>query len=208
MHNVMSPVQMSPANLLNALSGCAYIVSVDHTVIDCGGTAWERFAAENAGVPGLARKGVRGADLWSFIRGAETQDFYKKCMERLDCAGERAVSFTFRCDSPTVRRETLMTISSICRESRLLGYLFHAQTIAETERPRVTLMDRDAMLRAYRAESALPTLQVCSLCLRVLTETPEGEHWCEAEEYYRRGGTDAVRLSHGLCPVCAEKWRG
>ncbi|WP_147361488.1 hypothetical protein [Dichotomicrobium thermohalophilum] len=100
-----------------------------------------------------------------------------------------------------------MSISSICRDGVLIGYLFHSQLIAETERPRVTLMDRDALLRSYRAQASLPTLQVCSLCLKVLMENADGGLWCEPEEYYRRGGTDAVRLSHGLCPVCAQTWR-
>ena len=200
--------QVSPSSLLGALDGCAYLTSTDCRVIDCGGTDWERFAAENEGGPAMARERVLGTQIWSFIHGPETQAFYRKCLNRLDCRERRAVSFTYRCDSPTFRREMRMSISSICRDGGLIGYLFHSQLMAETERPRITLMDRDALLRSYRAQAGLPTLQVCSLCLKVVMESAEGGFWCEAEEYYRRGGTDEVRLSHGLCPVCAEKWRG
>lgn len=199
---------ISPSSLLCALEGCAYIASVDCRIIDCGGTDWERFAAANDGGPEVARERVRGKEIWDFIVGRETQAFYRECMDRLDCADQRAVSFTFRCDSPSFRREMRMSISSICRDGGLIGYLFHSQLIAETERPRVTLMDRNAMLRAFRANGDWPTLQVCSLCLNVRMETPEGDIWCEADQYYRRGGTDQVRLSHGLCPLCAAKWRG
>jgi len=208
MCNFVRKYQISARNLLSALDGCAYVASVDHTVIDCGGTDWERFAAENGGDVGVAREAIAGASIWTFIGGGKTQDFYKKCMNRLDCHEQRTLSFLFRCDSPSLRREMRMSISTVCAENRLAGYLFHSQLMSETERPRVTLMDREVMLKTWRAGSKFPILEVCSLCLQVLMKIPAGgDLWCEAEEYYRRGGTDAVRISHGLCPGCALKWQ-
>jgi hypothetical protein len=28
------------------------------------------------------------------------------------------------------------------------------------------------------------------------------DEWIEPQEYYRRGGAEVVRLSHGFCPEC------
>lgn len=200
--------RLSAKQLLDGLDGCALVVSTDLTVVECGGTEWARFAEENGGGVEVQRERVRGAPLWHFVSGIETRDFYRKCLDVLSRGQERTVSFVYRCDSPSSRREMRMSISSIWDDQEIIGYLFHSQLLSERERPQVSLFSREVMLRAFQANQHLPLVEICSLCLKVRAQGRNDEPWREAEEYYRLGGTEQVRISHGLCPDCAIKWRG
>src|SRR5690554_6295059 len=62
---------------------------------------WLDFAAANGGA-GLAPERVIGRQLWSFIQGFETRQFYKLLLARVR-RGE-SLQFIMRCDSPVMRR--------------------------------------------------------------------------------------------------------
>jgi len=51
-------------------------------------------------------------------------------------------------------------------------------------------------------------VKVCSYCHNVANDNHDDAApvaWITPEEYYQRGGTSEVRLSHGICPPCYER---
>ena len=81
------------------------------------------------------------------------------------------------------------------------------------------LLDRDGIIAAvgrdgwgsFAHENDLPLLAMCSYCQRVAGSADQEEReWIAAENYYRRGGSSrggssAVRISHGICPRCMKE---
>jgi len=88
-------------------------------------------------------------------------------------------------------------VSRIEQAGRLVGLLYHSTVLDVTRRQRVNLLDT----RFDPADKTSPILRVCSYCKRV--EHPQDtQSWVTAEEYTVSGGTDVVRLSHGICSDC------
>jgi hypothetical protein len=68
------------------------------------------------------------------------------------------------------------------------------------------LFDAEYMRQMYEAEKQLPLITMCSYCHRVKAKAGS-ESWQSAEEYYHAGGTERVRISHGMCVTCYGKLR-
>ena len=85
------------------------------------------------------------------------------------------------------------------------GFMFQSCLLNEAPRPSLPIFDFKAMeLRRHQGE-VLPLISMCSYCQRVRdpgTERADVEDWIVGEEYYRRGGSSEVQISHGICPDC------
>jgi hypothetical protein len=90
----------------------------------------------------------------------------------------------------------------------VVGILCQSLTISETLRPPMNLFDLAAMMRAHAQLMAKPMITLCSYCADVAWPPGAADAartWISAEDYYRRGGTEDVVVSHGVCPDCDER---
>jgi hypothetical protein len=82
--------------------------------------------------------------------------------------------------------------------------LYQSQVVTETPRLPLGLLSMDRRATdGPRPHAALVVL--CSFCHDVVW--PVGalepdQSWIGLEDYYRRGGTSQVAVSHGICPTC------
>jgi hypothetical protein len=158
-------------------------------------SAWLAFANEN-GASQLTAAAVLGRRLWDFFAGRQLATLYAELHARIRRTGRTAV-VPCRCDSPTVRRHTRLTIAPGPH-----GVLHYEAVLLHVE-PRTAMPLID--LQAKRSP-ALATL--CSCCKRALLE-PEG--WLELEEFCLRlrlfETEHAPEVRHCLCPDCAHVLR-
>ena len=108
----------------------------------------------------------------------------------------------YRCDTPGMRRELRMTVSSVPGTEP--SFLFCSQVLREGQRPPISIFDYQRALD-FMHDPTVPIVLICSICHRL--KAREGDEfdsstWIEPEEYYRSGGDSRVSLSHGLCPSC------
>jgi hypothetical protein len=191
--------------ILDALDGIAYIVDPQGRIAAFGQKRWDRFAEENGARELIGAEHVIGRPLFDFVTGAEVQESYRLYMAGLQRDPTESVTFSFRCDGPSVMRELHMAITALHDGASLQGFLFHSVPLFENYRPALNIYDFKAIRQALRTDAKRPILAVCSYCLRLRHPPGSTEHdgaWIAAEEYYRQGGTSDVRLSHGICPEC------
>ncbi len=169
-----------------------YSVDADDILVSIS-EGWAPFAEEN-GAPHLGPAAVVGQPIWSFIAGQETRHIYESLFRKARETG-KAVEVPFRCDSPAARRHMRITIEPTGSE----GLTLRSELLLEEPRDRVDLLD----IAAERSEE-LVTL--CSWCRRV--KVTDGS-WEETEVAIARLGlfqsTPLPRLTHGICPDCAEQ---
>jgi hypothetical protein len=108
------------------------------------------------------------------------------------------------CDSPELVRELRLSIAPIWMpDGTDAAFLFQSQTISEALRPPIDIFDFARLATVLGANANHPIITICSFCQRIHPMGTEDESpWVSAEDYYRGGGTSAVRLSHGLCADC------
>lgn len=152
--------------------------------------AWLTFAQENE-TPQLTRDAVIGRPLWNFIAGMETHQIYQLLMRQVRQSQERIV-FTFRCDSPDMRRYLWMEIvPAPDRKIEFRNYL-----LREEPRRHVRLLD-------VTAQRNIELLHMCSWCSRVWCD----EGWQPVEDAVKILGlfglTELPQITHGICPDCA-----
>lgn len=107
------------------------------------------------------------------------------------------MTFQFFCDAPERRRLMRLSISPVTDAGKTVALLYHAILLSETARPAM------GIFKVSSPPNDAPLLGVCSYCKDV--RHPAGTKtgvWVSAERYYQLGGTDHVRLSHGVCPTC------
>jgi hypothetical protein len=193
-------------SLLDAMEGIAYLVDRHGVIAAVGREGWRSFAQDND-TPALAEAAaVVGRPLLSFIKGEAVRRAYEGYLEALRSGRRRALSFEFSCDSPTLARRMRLCISTVTEGIAPAGFLFQSLLLEERTRPPVSLFDAKIIAAALQEKGNLPLLTMCSYCQRVADEAEEGRReWVAAETYYRRGGSSAVRISHGICPSCMKE---
>jgi hypothetical protein len=134
-----------------------------------------------------------GRSLWDFVHGEELKKLQRMLVRRVRGeAGE--VELPFRCDSPEVRREMDIRITSSAA-GRLVQ--FKARVRGEEAREFQPLLDPDA-------ERGDDLVEMCGWCDRFRVD---GE-WVEVEEAARRlklfQRSEPPAISHGVCPGCSE----
>jgi hypothetical protein len=150
---------------------------------------WLRFAQENE-APHLTRQAVVGRSLWDFIAGPETPHIYQLLMRQVR-QGQQRVVFTYRCDSPTLRRYMQMEIVPASRQA----LEFRNYLLREERRDRVRLLEPTT-------ERNYELLHMCSWCNRVRCD----ETWLSVEEAVNYlglfGAPELPQITHGICPDC------
>jgi len=186
--------------MLEALDGVAYLVGREGAILGYNAERWNRFAIAN-GAPELADPGrVLGRSLFDYIAGEEVVESQRAAAELVWTAGRSSVAYIGRCDSPDLRRDVRVAITPVHIQGAITALLYQSQILREELRPPMGLLD---YARSRIADETLPILSMCSYCHSVLFPpgAPTAE-WITPESYYRRGGTEAVRLSHTICPAC------
>lgn len=189
------------AELLDALDGTAYLTDLEGRLVSVGRTNWNSFARENAGGP-LAETPPIGCSLAALVSGDLVRSFYQRA-HQVAVSGGRRIAFTFRCDAPDVERRMKMAIGPLRLRERIVGVLYQSTILSERARPPIRFLDVSAALEQYK-EDVAPLIVSCSFCSKIDWPPGRGAPWAEPEDYYRLGGVSEVRISHGVCPDCAE----
>jgi len=159
--------------------------------------AWIAFALEND-APELTRDAVLGRLLWDFVEGPELKLLYQGLSQRVRESGG-TIEFSCRCDSPNQARWMRMRIERVGENG---GLRFESRT--ERVEPRSPI----SMLDTNHGEQSNGTLPICSVCkaIRLGDET-----WVDVEEAVTKlelaSNETLPRLSHGICPPCAQRLR-
>jgi len=190
--------------LLDALDGVAYLVDRPGIIRAVGTASWQRFAVEND-VPELTPASVIGHSLFASVDGDAVREACQH-LHDLVCLQQRpAISYEYRCDAPGTERRMRMSISPVRRRRGATMALYQSQMMLEAARPPLGLISLGLRSAQSRRSPEAPLLAICSFCHDVAWPigAPDAEQsWIKVEEYYRRGGTSDVAVSHGICPVC------
>jgi hypothetical protein len=191
------------APLLEAMDGIAYLADCSGIVAAVGTRNWNAFAFEN-GAPELDAASVIGRNILDFISGEEVQQTLKQSMHRASSDRNYRWIAPFRCDSPTCLRNMRQTLSPIFTDESCTGFIFQSIELDSYKRPPIDIYDFKEIERRAVLDSSLPTVVMCSWCLRVRFEPLGTDDWMEAEAYYAAGGRSEIRLSHSICDTCSE----
>lgn len=178
--------------LLDALDGIVYVTNFRGDFLTCGNRRWREFAAEN-GAPQLAAP--TGLNSLASCSDPETASAYAKIYDAFQAGKLERYSFGFRCDTPRVKRELRMALTTLVLEKERVGIIHHCVTLRESERPLLRIMEF-----SRGAAASMLLIRMCSYCLRIKDEATGS--WIEAEDYYRGGGRSDVGISHGICTDC------
>jgi hypothetical protein len=149
--------------------------------------SWAAFAVAN-GAPHLAAD-VVGHSLWEFVSDVTTRQVYQDLLVRV--RGGRTVTFSYRCDSPSLRRFMQMTMTPRAQN----GVGFDSLTLRTESRV-------PPMLAVPPTSQSNTLLRGCSWCKRVAV----GDDWVEVELAVERlglfGDGAPSAITHGMCPPC------
>jgi hypothetical protein len=169
---------------------CYSINSADE-IVTVGGN-WDRFALANDATPQLLSANILHRSLWDFVTGDALVHVYRRMLARVR-SGE-SVSFSFRCDSPALRRFLTMRMTANADGS----VEFATETIRTESREFQPLFS----IQAIRGDGVLVA---CSWCNKIKTNEKD---WLESEDAVRLlklFESDALpALSHGICGRCYE----
>lgn len=194
-------------NFLNALDGIGYLVGEGGRILAVGQPQWQDFLERTGFVPSVTEN-VIGRNLFDFITGAEVRASYQRLHDSVWRGQGQKLSFQYRCDGPSVKREMRMSLSRLSLAGTGGAVLYQSQLLSEVPRPPIKLLDPDLILGVMTNERDYPIVSLCSYCQKVAW--PIGEYredareWISPEDYYARGGQSDVRVSHGICPTCVD----
>lgn len=192
--------------LLQALTGVAYIVDRSGIVIAVGGIDWLHLV-DAGDAAGLAPERFVGRSLFDAMTSDAVRNVARRVHDRVLQRGVQRFDYPYRCDAPDSARYCQMTMTPIPGASGVAGVLYHSRIVEEQGRPAMGLFDPMAQLR----DEARQLVVICSYCQKVAWPVGAAEadrSWISADEYYRRGGSDDVRVSHGVCPACLDMMTG
>lgn len=150
--------------------------------------AWDRFAGANAG-EGLASSRVFHRPLWDFITDVTTCELYRQILKQVRAG--RPICFTFRCDSPTCRRQMAMEIHN----GKDGTVEFRTHTLSDEEREAVPSMAANAV----RSDEML---RVCGWCKKVAVSSSWEEVEVAVERLQLFERKIFPSLTHGICEAC------
>ncbi len=195
---------ISAQQLLDAIDGVAYLVDGRGIIRAIGTAAWQRFAIDN-GVPRLTIDSVIGTSLFASMEGATVRDACRRLHESV-CDGRRpVVAYEYRCDAPDMERRMRMSISPVIRPCGPIMALYQSQIVDEAPRLPLGLLSADRRAAAAGRHPRGEQMVLCSFCHDIewpIGVAQPGQIWIGIAEYYRRGGTSDVEVSHGICPEC------
>lgn len=154
---------------------------------------WSEFARDNNGTT-LHAADVLGHSLWDFIPDAAVREIYRQIIAEVRSG--RKLVFHYRCDSADHRRQLEMTVKR--NEADEIEFSSRVGIIApRSARPR-PLASVPPGERIF--------LRMCSWCHSITA--PDGT-WLPLETAINKlrllQGKAPWRVTHGVCPSCAEK---
>lgn len=153
--------------------------------------AWDRFAAANGGEAVMSTR-VLHRPLWDFIADVTTCELYRQVLKR--ARDGRFLRFTFRCDSPLLRRLLEMNVRR-CQDGSIE---FRTHTLFEESR-------QPTILLQTHEHDPDTSLRMCSWCKKVLV----GGSWLEVEDAVVRlqlfHHPRPPLVSHGICEQCSRE---
>lgn len=185
---------------LNALDGVAYLVAPDGTILGVGRERWADFA-RSAGFDGPTPDSVVGRSLFDVIVGDDVRAAYLALHRAVASLARPALTFEYRCDAPELERLMKMSMSALVAHGRLQGVLYQATLLTARDRVPLEFLRAETAMGDHDRAQTLPFVKICQFCANV-TMPAWGGAWVAPQDYYRRGGSDEVRLSHGVCPDC------
>ncbi len=150
--------------------------------------AWDAFAAANGGEEVMSTNGVIGQSLLDYVVGDKTRLVIDSCL-RVARGMARPRQWSYRCDSPSMRRYQRMTIIPDAEETlRVEHELLRTEPIVPNFHFGFS-KDRDALRR-------------CSICNRL----EYGTLWCESTALADRGAevSAPVQVAYTVCPTCEQ----
>jgi hypothetical protein len=193
-------MSVNSQDILEAMDGIAILMDRDLIVRRIGWHNWNSFWAANGG--SVDAVNVLGRDITHFFSEGEVRDTYHKLLLQLSERKRHLIQTDYRCDSPTLKRSMRLTVTPVQRGTETEYLLYQSTLLAVEQRPAIPLFGARAI-----GSNSPNALKVCSICGKVQwpegTTAPDAE-WIEPQEYYRRGGSEDVLLSHGFCSPCYE----
>ena len=184
--------------LIEQLPGVAYVVSPAGKILDYSRDTWNQFARTNR-TPELTKPGeIINRSLFDFIDGETVRDAYQQMHDQISSGQIRYHSFLFRCDAPEFHREMCLVLSRFDAHGES-AILYQSLLLHEQMRPAMNFLLPETH---KHLTTDAPIIAICSYCLNI-RERPE-DLWITPEQYYRQGGSERVRLSHGICDACME----
>ena len=200
-------LRVGPQALLDAIDGVAYVVDRRGIIRAIGTQSWERFATEN-GSPELTADRVIGTSLFAGMTGTAVRDVCQR-LHALVCLRRREmITYEYRCDAPDTERRMRMSIRPVAGRRGAIMALYQSQLLDETPRLPSGLPSMDPRRVAAHAGLGADPLVICSFCRDIAWPigVPEADaSWIGIADYYRRGGSSDVAVSHGICPGCVER---
>jgi len=193
--------------IIEAIEGIAYIVDRNGAIVAIGGENWDKFASDN-GALDIFSNSLIGRNLFDFVVGSTVRDSYKRFSSALFSGQRSTISFVYRCDSPSVRRDMRLCMSPIKSGDEVVGLLYQSLIVSEQERPQINLFNTARLTDLVGLPEDAPTVALCSYCHNVMREGADencAEDWQTPETYYKFGGRSHVLISHGICPSCYER---
>lgn len=188
-------------DVLDALSGISYVTDTAGTIRGVGASRWTAFSNANA-AQDLTVDNVIGRSIFDFISGTEVKNSISKALGNLANGAASEWVMPYRCDSPAQKRNMRLSVSPIMSNCAVDGFLFQSVVLNEEQRPPLDIFDAVQIATQMAAIRSLPMISMCSWCQRIRTADDAEPEWIEAEEYYRRGGSSNVALTHTICPGC------
>jgi PAS fold len=177
---VMSALQRSPV--------VSYILDSQFRILYCN-PAWNRFASAN-GAPQLTSDAVIGFDLFDAIPD-NLRGLYCDTFRKVLSTG-RVWEETYQCSSPTVFRIFRMRIHLLKPQNWLI-----VTNPLLVERPHTKTTPPDS--NTYVDANGFVTMCAHCRCSRRLDDLSQ---WDFVPEYLKLSPESAIKVSHGLCPVC------
>lgn len=190
--------------LLDAMDGIALIMDADLTILQVGEPNWTQFLKHNGGTSDIQEKCsinvIVGQPITTFLAGETVKNAFADLFRSVLDGRRKAIRLDYRCDAPEFRRDMRLAVTPLAAGEAQQRLLY--QSIVLSTQPRVPL----PMFAAEIAgEENADILTLCAICARVAwpVGAPSGARdWIDPEEYYRRGGAQAVKISHGFCERC------
>lgn len=188
---------MRGQRLLDAMDGIAILIDPDLRVLAYGEPNWTDFWRRNGGDPD--RGDFRGTDITEAFSEGDVRATYRQVFHDVLKGRRRAMQIDYRCDAPDIHRQMRLSVTAVEGDNGERGLLYQSIVLLQEQRPPLDIFG------GHSANSDAPFVKICAVCARLAW--PEAQHardqiWIEPQEYYRQGGLERVRLSHGFCPAC------
>lgn len=179
-------------------------------IVSYGRRRWNAFAEKN-GAPALCEPdNVIGVALLDVVQGDDVRDAYGRLMGELLEGRLDGFGFSFRCDAPDLLRKMRMAITPVSVQGEVTGILFQSIVLHSEMRPPLDIFRFRDLAAVFGSTADQPIVTLCSYCQKVRAPTDNGRsgQWISVEDYYRRGGSSEVQISHGMCQDCRSEFWG